>query len=98
MGHLCPTSLQGLGNVAEEYEREEDCDTSSGLYVDVAHMSSQQLWLSTQNLHSLGIRKMAQDLRAYIALPGDPSLILSTHIRWLATVCNSNSPLATACM
>lgn len=40
MGHLCLTSPQGLGNAAEEHEKEEDCDISSGLYVNVAHMSS----------------------------------------------------------
>lgn len=40
MGDLCPTSPQGLGNIAEDYKREEGCDMSYGLYVDVAHMSS----------------------------------------------------------
>lgn len=85
---------------------EDGCEMPSGFYIGTAHRNSQQLWLSIQNLHKIkpaknsntGTGKIAQELRACIALPEDLDLILSTHIRWLTTACSSRSPLASACI
>jgi hypothetical protein len=44
--------------------------------------------LNTQTKTS---EKLAQQLKALLSLPGDPSFVLSTHIRQLTTGCNSKT-------
>ena len=81
------------GSGAKQWLWQQSLGTSiSHVHTSIHNLEPPSWCLNTACLKlTFGVRKVTQNLRAHSALPEDWSLVLNTHISWLATAHNSSS-------